>query len=195
MPEIIIHEKVAYDIANKYDLKTRDFFLGALMPDTPNLEGMAPKEERWTSHIRRKDLNEWREALKDFYDKEKDNYSRDFILGYVTHILTDINHDDYLYLKQRKRIKHENNCDNDKAHEILRLDMKNYRFKEWNEIINILKSDNKFYKILNNTCKKEKLWTERMLNEYLEETSSKYQTKEDIEVLTLLVEKDLKYYL
>ena len=58
MPNIMIHEKVAYTIAKQIkDLDTKEFYLGALSPDAVNVNGFASKEERWTSHIRDKDLN------------------------------------------------------------------------------------------------------------------------------------------
>ena len=46
MPNIFIHEKVAYNLAkeNKY-LDTPNFYLGVLAPDAVNLNGFAPKEE------------------------------------------------------------------------------------------------------------------------------------------------------
>ena len=195
MPEINIHEKVAYELAKKHNLYSRDFFLGNLAPDSVNVYGFAPKEERWTSHIRRKDRNEWRKSLKEFYEEEKDNYNKDFILGYITHILTDIVHDDYLYLKQRQQIKKDHNCDNDKAHQILREDMEKYRFSTWQEIINVLKSNSKYYEILNITKEKEEEWLNKKINEYLDENQSIYQTEEDINVLILLVSNELSSYL
>ena len=195
MPEINIHEKVAYEISKKYNLNSRDFFLGNLAPDSVNIDGFAAKEERWSSHVRRKDRNEWREELRKFYEKEKDNYPKDFMLGYITHILTDIIHDDYLYLKQRRQIKKDYDCDNDKAHLILREDMEKYRFKEWNEIINILESSNEFYDILNISKELEEKWLNKKVLEYLDDNKSIYQTDEDIKVLILLVSDALSSYL
>ena len=70
MPNIFIHEKVAYNIAkeNKY-LDTPNFYLGVMAPDAVNLNGFAPKEERWTSHLRDKKLSTWRQNIIDFYNK------------------------------------------------------------------------------------------------------------------------------
>ena len=195
MPEINIHEKVAYEVSKKFNISSRDFFLGNLAPDSVNIDGFAAKEERWSSHVRRKDRNEWREELRKFYEKEKDNYPKDFMLGYITHILTDIIHDDYLYLKQRRQIKKDYDCDNDKAHLILREDMEKYRFKEWNEIINILESSNEFYDILNISKELEEKWLNKKVLEYLDDNKSIYQTDEDIKVLILLVSDALSSYL
>ena len=195
MPEIVIHEKVAYELAKLNDLYSRDFFLGNMAPDSVNFLGFAPKEERWTSHVREKDRILWRKKLKDFYDKVKGNYPKEFILGYVTHILTDIVHDDYLYLKQRKEIKRDHNCDNDEAHLLLRDDMEKYRFNEWPEIIEVLKKNNNYYEILNINRELEEKWLNKKILEYLDNNKSIYQTEEDINALILLVNEELKKYL
>ncbi len=195
MPEVNIHEKVAYELSKKYNLYTRDFFLGNMTPDAVNVFGFATKEDRWTSHIRRQDRIEWRKVLKDFYLKEKENYNRDFLLGYITHILTDIVHDDYIYLKQRKQIKKENNCNNEEAHLLLREDMEKYRFNEWREIIDILNSKDDYYNILNISKEIEKKWLNKKVLEYLDNNKSIYQTSKDIDTLILLVSKELEEYL
>ena len=67
MPNIMIHEKVAYNIAQKHkNLDTPNFYLGALAPDAVNLNGFASKEKRWTSHLRDKDLKVWRKNIIEF---------------------------------------------------------------------------------------------------------------------------------
>lgn len=105
MPNIIIHEEIAYRIAkNKNEYLNSDFFLGILAPDTPNLYGFGPKEERWLAHQRKKDLTEWKDNLIKFYNQEKNNYPKYFIEGYLTHILTDIIYDRDFYKKVRKEI-------------------------------------------------------------------------------------------
>ena len=60
MPNITIHEKIGYELSKELNTNSYDYYLGLLSPDTPNLNGFGPKEERWASHVRRKDLNEWR---------------------------------------------------------------------------------------------------------------------------------------
>ena len=66
MPTINIHEKVGYDISKKMGFHSYDYFLGLLAPDAPNVDGFAPKEERWMAHQRRKDYDEWRASLHRF---------------------------------------------------------------------------------------------------------------------------------
>lgn len=79
MPSAIIHEKVGYLLRKKLNINSYDYYLGLIAPDSPNLNGFAPKDERWPAHVRRKELNEWREALFKFYLKNKESYNKDFL--------------------------------------------------------------------------------------------------------------------
>ena len=97
MPSIIIHEKVGETIGKQLGIHSYDYYLGLLAPDAPNLEGFGSKEERWMAHQRRKDRDEWREAILKFYHQEKDHYPKDFIKGYYIHVLTDIVYDSFFY--------------------------------------------------------------------------------------------------
>ena len=126
MPNIFIHEKVAYNIAkeNKY-LDTPNFYLGVMAPDAVNLNGFAPKEERWTSHLRDKKLSTWRQNIIDFYNKEKSNYASYFLDGYLIHILTDIIFDDYFYSNVIDLIKKDHK-DIEDAHPLLLKSMNDY---------------------------------------------------------------------
>ncbi len=88
MPTAAIHEEVTYLITRKYSkLDTSDFYLGVIAPDSINLEGFAPKEIRWTSHLRAKNLDIWLENVKEFYQNNKNNYNEYFLLGYILHII------------------------------------------------------------------------------------------------------------
>ena len=108
MPTVLIHEEVAYNIAKKYqEHDNKDFYLGALAPDSVNLNGFAPKEVRWTSHLRKENLDEWLEKVKEFYNENKNKYNKYFLLGYVLHIITDIVHDKYFYQNIRNIIKED----------------------------------------------------------------------------------------
>lgn len=178
MPNIMIHEKVGYYISNKININSYDYYLGLLAPDTPNLEGFAPKEERWMAHQRKKDYYEWRESLLSFYNREKDNYPKDFILGYYIHVLTDIVYDDFLYLKVREEILKE--YDMEKSHDIMRKDMDKYFFKEINDIKEILSNSEVSYDILNISSKKLLLWKEKEMSLWDHFNTSKYITDEII---------------
>ena len=67
----------------------------------------------------------YRINLKDFYLKEKTNYPRNFILGYITHILTDIIFDESFYLDITDKMLNDN-ISNEETHNLMRKDMENY---------------------------------------------------------------------
>lgn len=196
MPNIMIHEKVAYNIAKKdKKLDTPNFYLGALAPDAVNLNGFAPKEKRWTSHLRDKDLNVWRENIKKFYYNEKDNYPTDFLKGYFIHILTDIVYDDYFYLKVTKRIKEDNKSIID-PHPVMLSYMNDYAIEnENNEITKHIKNKLKeatYCDIRNITKDDLKAWTESQLK-YNTKTKYKenpYITDDLIEKISLKVNEE-----
>ncbi|MCR5607098.1 MAG: hypothetical protein K6F69_09835 [Treponema sp.] len=99
MPSSLYHLNVAYLIAQAdKSLYTPEYFLGAIAPDCVNLNGFAPKNIRWQAHNRAIDLDKWEENVYQLYKKEKygaiDSVQfNDFLLGFVTHIFTDIQAD------------------------------------------------------------------------------------------------------
>lgn len=190
MPSAIIHEKVGYNIGKKYNLNSYDYYLGLLAPDAPNLNGFAPKEERWPAHVRRKDLNEWREALLGFYLESKNNYPKDFLLGYYIHILTDIVFDDFFYKKIRKEINMQGNSKED-AHQIMSNDMEEYYFNEFDEIKELLKNNETSYSI--NNISKELLtsWKDKIINAPIKSNKREFVTEEVVENLAHIVYEEL----
>lgn len=190
MPSAIIHEKVGYLLGKKLNANSYDYYLGLLAPDSPNLNGFAPKEERWPAHVRRKDLNEWREALLKFYLASKNNYPKDFILGYYIHILTDIVFDDFFYKKIRKEIKMQGYSKED-AHQIMSNDMEEYYFIEFDEIKEVLKNNQIAYNI--NNISKELLtsWKDKIINVPIKSNKREFVTEEVIENLAHIVYEEL----
>lgn len=190
MPNIMIHEEVGHYLSNKINKNSYNYYLGLLAPDSPNTYGFGKKEDRWLAHQRRKDYDEWRKSLKDFYQVEKTNYDEDFLLGYYIHILTDIVYDDFLYLRVREEIL-KNNHTLEESHDIMRNDMDKYYFKEIENIKEILNSNNTTYEI--NGISKELMseWKDKTLNELTTENKSIYLTDEIINELNELVYKEL----
>lgn len=190
MPNIMIHEEVGHYLSKKINKNSYNFFLGILAPDSPNTYGFGKKEDRWLAHQRRKDYDEWRSALKEFYQKEKTNYDEDFLLGYYIHILTDIIYDDFLYLKVREEILKDNHT-LEESHDIMRNDMDKYYFNEIEDIKSILNKDNTTYEI--NGISKELMseWKEKVLREINNKNESIYITQEIIDTLNELVYKEL----
>lgn len=194
MPNITIHEKIGYELSKELNTNSYDYYLGLLSPDTPNLNGFGPKEERWASHVRRKDLNEWRNSLKDFYHNNKDKYNKDFLLGYIIHILTDIIFDDYFYRDIRKKIIKDYDCDKDSAHKIMRKDMDKYYFKEFEDIKDILSSSNNSYDILNNTKENILKWKDKNVEINISKDTSEYINEKILVELKNIILKELKQY-
>ena len=193
MPNIRIHEEVAYLYTRTHrDFDNKYFYLGVLAPDTPNLNGFAPKEERWTAHQRDKDYNEWERKIKRFYIENKDNYNKYFIFGYLFHVITDIVYDRDIYLDVREKIL-EDNISLEDSHNVMRKDMDYYgsNFKEFDYIKDQLIKIDEYYDIIN--IKKDKLeeWTIKNLNDE-EIHNSKYINKEIINKLLNNVELSLK---
>lgn len=196
MPNIMIHEKVAYNIAKEIrELDNKDFYLGALAPDAVNVHGFASKEERWTSHLRDSNLNNWRLNIIDFYNKEQKNYNKEFLTGYLIHILTDIVFDDYFYLDVTAKIK-EDNIEISDPHPYLLKCMDEYtkvnnQSSFFLEIKEKLKSPT-YYNILNITKEELKIWTEKKLNE---QVTTKVENKYiDDELITELTSKVIDEY-
>lgn len=190
MPNIMIHEEVGYYLSKKINKNSYNYYLGLLAPDSPNTYGFGKKEDRWRAHIRQKNHNDWRKSLRNFYEKGKDNYNEDFLLGFYIHILTDIIFDDYLYLKVRENILKDNHKLED-SHDIMRKDMDKYYFSEIEIIKKILSQGNTTYEI--NGISKELMnnWKLKELREFTNENKSIYITDQVINELNELVYKEL----
>ena len=190
MPNIMIHEEVGHFLSKKLNKNSYNYYLGLLAPDSPNTYGFGKKEDRWLAHQRRKDYNEWRNSLKEFYNQEKNNYNEDFLLGYYIHILTDIIYDDFLYLKVREEIL-KDGYSLEESHDIMRNDMDKYYFNEIEEVKNILSKENETFEI--NGINKELMskWKDKVLEEFTNKNESIYITKELINTLNELVYKEV----
>ena len=190
MPNVMIHEEVGYFLSNKLNKNSYNYYLGLLAPDSPNTYGFGKKEDRWLAHQRRKDYNEWRNSLKEFYNQEKNNYNEDFLLGYYIHILTDIIYDDFLYLKVREEIL-KDGYSLEESHDIMRNDMDKYYFNEIEEVKNILSKENETFEI--NGINKELMskWKDKVLEAFTNKNESIYITKELINTLNELVYKEV----
>lgn len=189
MPSAVIHEKVGYNLGKKFSLNSYAYYLGLLAPDAPNLNGFAPKKDRWQAHIRRENLKEWNTALLKFYLKNKENYPKDFLLGYYIHILTDIIFDEYIYLNIRTEIELQGYKEN--AHQIMSNDMESYYFIEFEDIKRILKKNQTSYNINNISKELLNAWKEKIISSSKRNNQVKFVTEKVIENLTEMVAKRL----
>lgn len=200
MPTVLIHEEVAYNIAKKYkQLDNKDFYLGALAPDTVNLNGFASKEERWNSHLRNENLDTWLENVKKFYNENKDKYNKYFLLGYVLHIITDIVHDKYFYQDIRTAMT-KNNINEDDQHPLLRKYMLEYGYLDENnqirEYINDLLKEHTGYNIKNISKEDLIAWKNKCFSNYNEKVyPNNYITKNHIQELSKKTEEEFKTFI
>lgn len=190
MPSTIIHEEVGVYISKKINITSYDYYLGILAPDTPNLEGFAPKEERWQAHQREKDYDKWYEKSYNFYKNNKDNYNKDFIIGYYIHIITDIVYDELLYEEVKSEIKKKS--EKEDPHDIMRNDMDNYYFNEIEKIKDVLESNNNSYDILNISKNKLIKFKIKCLNNFSKHNNSLFITEKVINKLNEEVYKKVK---
>ena len=195
MPSSNIHLKVAYELNKRLNINSIDFIVGNIAPDAVNINGFAPREERWPAHLRDKDLDTWIENAKTFYKQNEGKIDNNFLLGYTSHLLTDVLHDKYLYMNQKEQILKDTKCNIEDAHDILREDMNNYSFKEFYEIKDSLLEYENRYEILNIDKEKLNKWIRIVVNIYRENKVSKYQKDEDIEFLIEKIENILKQLL
>ena len=190
MPNTVVHEEVGYKKKKKLDVSSYEFYLGLMAPDAVNVEHFANKQERWTSHVRDKDLNIWKENLKKFYKEEKNKINNDFLLGYTIHILTDIVYDEYFEEKIHKEIL-KNNQEKDYWY-IKWSDMDKYSFKEQSTINTILLKNNNYIEIKNITKEKLLKWKEKYLKNQSNLNKSLYFNQKIIDNLNIRVEEELK---
>ena len=191
MPSSSIHLKVGFLFGKKNHYSSYLYYLGLIAPDSPNLYGIGKKKERWKAHVRRKDLKEWRESLKEFYFKNKEIYPSDFLIGYVIHILTDIIYDDFFYQKVQEQIVRDG-ISLENVHKTMWSDMDQYSFAELDEIINLLKSDSTTFPILGIEDNKMLSWKEKVVHLLAKDNISLYIT--DSLILELFHQVDLESF-
>lgn len=97
MPGPITHLKAAHEFAQNRLLEAElpAFYLGAISPDSVNINGHADKSVRWPAHLRNSDLDLWLKNAKEFYDVNKNTIDNAYLKGYILHIVTDIVWDKY----------------------------------------------------------------------------------------------------
>lgn len=171
MPTSLFHLNVSRKIAEKYSkLDTPNFYLGTIAPDAVNLNGFAEKSIRWSAHKRAKDLNEWKSNIIEFYQQEKSNFEKDYLIGYVVHVLTDIIADELYYEDGLYQDIVKNRTTEDKAFKFFKDQIQVYENSQlneywWKDVKSKLKNC-KGYQI-NNISKEEICgWRDKILEDY-----------------------------
>ena len=99
MAHILIAEKVLEDIKMPVDYST--YIVGAIAPDavhtSPNYTRIMKEKSHlfaegaiWGKVTKESELHDWLESIRIFYISNCDKYNRDFFLGYIVHVLTDV---------------------------------------------------------------------------------------------------------
>lgn len=99
MTHILIAEKVLEDIKMPVDYST--YIMGAIAPDavhaSPNYTRIMKEKSHlfaegaiWGKVTKESEFHDWLESIRTFYVSNCDKYNRDFLLGYIVHILTDV---------------------------------------------------------------------------------------------------------
>lgn len=142
MPSTMIHLVIANNISEKINISNLgEFYLGAIAPDTVNLNGKASKEVRYCAHLRSTDCGEWLKNVSEFSEKNKDIKSKypDFFNGFLIHILTDIAWDQTAQPKLFELMKlsgaDESRLNVEKWNELLAFDQKTVKCDVWNKEI------------------------------------------------------------
>ena len=99
MTHILVAEKVLeyFDCPIDYDT----YIVGSIAPDAvhanPNYSPELKEKShpfadglKWGEVASEREYDEWLDSVKDFYINNYFKYDRDFFLGYIVHVLTDI---------------------------------------------------------------------------------------------------------
>ena len=66
------------------------YYLGAIAPDSVNVDGFADKQTRWRAHQRQEHIPDWYRSVAAFYRRSDRG---DLALGYCVHCMTDAAYD------------------------------------------------------------------------------------------------------
>lgn len=197
MPTNLIHLKVGYEYAKKHkEYDNKQFYLGLITPDTVNLHGFAEKEKRWGAHVRAKDLEDWKNNILNFYKENCNKYDKNYIFGYLVHILTDILFDEKnpneLFPKIEQKVGKE------KSREEYSFQMNVYERSQikcdWWEYVKNMLHESKAESINNMDEKDIESWKELVLDRYENETEADFEliTPEYIDSIVQELENYIK---
>lgn len=142
MPSTMIHLVIANKISKKINISNfGEFYLGAIAPDTVNLNGKASKEIRYCAHLRSTDYGEWLQNIFEFSKKNEEIKAKypDFFNGFLIHILTDIAWDQTaqptLFMLMRENGVDESRLNDEKWNELLEYDRRAVKCAVWDKEI------------------------------------------------------------
>ncbi|MCX4340336.1 MAG: zinc dependent phospholipase C family protein [Lachnospiraceae bacterium] len=113
----MVHLKVAYGLllrfSDGYIERKGDFLLGSVAPDAVHFHETYDVSLKEKSHVWKygpcwgvtMDSEGWRNAIRKFWEENKDSANRDFLAGYCTHLLTDWENDRRIWAPFREKME------------------------------------------------------------------------------------------
>lgn len=201
MPTSMFHLNVSKKIAEKYpQYDTSNFYIGTIAPDAVNVNGFADKPIRWSAHKRAKNLDEWKNNIIEFYNEEKNNFNKEYLLGYIVHVLTDIVADELYYEDGLYEDIVKNRTSEDKAFGFFKDQIQVYEKSQineewWLDVKSKLKNCDTFQI---NDISKEMItdWKNKVLKEYSQKVFENfdYVTPKTVEICVNRVIEILNKY-
>ena len=191
MPTPIIHLKIGYEYAkNHKEYDNKQFYLGVIAPDAVNLNGFAEKEKRWGAHIRNKELDIWKKNITEFYENNKKNFDKNYIYGYLIHVLTDIYFDEKNPTELFPKIEDRVGCEKIKEEYSNQMDLyeRSQLSTEWWKYVESHLKESKAKTINNIEMKDIEAWKELILKIYNNKKVAQYDLIEPKYIYEILEE-------
>ncbi len=147
MTHILIAEKVLEFFDCPIDYAT--YIVGAIAPDAVHANPNYSPELKEKSHLfadglkwgevaSEKEYDEWLDSIKEFYFNNYFKYDRDFFLGYIVHVLTDICSNSEIYAPFYKSLAQDEIAEKKKQFSYESYCVNYYLFREYSKDKNIV---------------------------------------------------------
>ena len=147
MTHILVAEKVLeyFDCPIDYDT----YIVGSIAPDAVHANPNYSPELKEKSHLfadglkwgevaSEKEYDEWLDSIKEFYFNNYFKYDRDFFLGYIVHVLTDICSNSEIYAPFYKSLAQDEIAEKKKQFSYESYCVNYYLFREYSKDKNIV---------------------------------------------------------
>lgn len=147
MTHILVAEKVLEYFDCPIDYAT--YIVGAIAPDAVHANPNYSPELKEKSHLfadglkwgevaSEKEYDEWLDSIKEFYFNNYFKYDRDFFLGYIVHVLTDICSNSEIYAPFYKSLAQDEIAEKKKQFSYESYCVNYYLFQEYSKDKNIV---------------------------------------------------------
>lgn len=142
MTHILIAEKVLEYFDCPIDYAT--YIVGSIAPDAvhanPNYSPELKEKShlfadglKWGEVVSEKEYDEWLDSIKEFYFNNYFKYDRDFFLGYIVHVLTDICSNSEIYAPFYKSLAQDEIAEKKKQFSYESYCVNYYLFREYSK--------------------------------------------------------------